>query len=95
MKKLIAQLIYYNVNRWQIRNEAAHASESAEEYGNTRERFKSTIMALYQLYGESEDTPAIYRQPLEDIFSMSNKRLANWLHSHRASKSYRASKDHC
>ena len=32
INKLIVQLIYYNLNRWQIRNEAAHASESAEEY---------------------------------------------------------------
>ena len=49
MKKLIAQLIFYNLNRWQIRNEAAHASESAEEYENIRDRFKATITALYQL----------------------------------------------
>jgi len=32
MKKLVAQLIYYNLNRWQIRNEAAQAAESAEEH---------------------------------------------------------------
>jgi len=56
MKNLIAQLISYNLNRWQIRNEAAHTSESAEEYGNTRERSKSTITALYQLHGKSEHT---------------------------------------
>ena len=45
-KKLIAQLIYYNLNRWQIRNEAAHSSESAEQYEKIRDRFKSTITAL-------------------------------------------------
>jgi hypothetical protein len=46
MKKLVAQLIYYNLNRWQIRNEAAQATESAEDYRKTREMHQSTITAL-------------------------------------------------
>jgi len=91
MKKLVAQLIFYNLNRWQIRNEAAHASESAEEYENIRDRFKATITALYQMNAESDKTISIYRQPLEDILAMSNERLSNWLHSHTASMLYRAS----
>ena len=94
IKKLIAQLIFYNLNRWQIQNEAAHASESAEEYEKTRERFTATIKALYQLNAESDETSSIYRQPLEDILAMSNERLSNWLQSHKASTSYRASQVH-
>jgi len=94
MKKLIVQLIFYNLNRWQIRNEAAHASESAETYEKNRERFTATITALYQLNAESDETSSIYRQPRKDILTMSNERLSNWLQSHKASTSYRASQVH-
>jgi len=90
MKKHVAQLNYYNLNRWQIRNEAAHATESAEEYRKTREMHHSTITALYQSNSTDPDPHALYRQPLEDILNMSNERLANWLQSHSASSSYRA-----
>ena len=92
MKKLVAQLIFYNLNRWQIRNEAAHASDTAAEYEHTRDRYKETITALYQKNADSEGTTSIYRQPLSDVLTMSNERLSNWLHSHKASTSYRASK---
>ena len=90
MKKLVAQLIFYNLNRWQIRNEAAHATESAEEYRKIRERHQSTITALYQRHSEEPDTHALYTQPLEDILNMPNDRLVNWLQSHSASSAYRA-----
>jgi len=89
MKKLVAQLIYYNLNRWQIRNEAAQAKESAEEYRNSREMHQSTITALYQSNSTDPDPHALYRQPLGDILNMSNERLVNWLQSHSASSSYR------
>ena len=48
-------------------------------------------MALYQLNAETDETTSIYRQPLEDILAMSNKRLSNWLQSHKTSTLYRAS----
>ena len=92
-KKLIAQLIYYNLNRWQIRNEAAHSTESAEQYDKIRDRFKSTITALYQQNNETGEISSIYRQPLGDILTMSNERMSNWLQSHKASTSYNASKN--
>ena len=92
-KKLIAQLIFYNLNRWQIRNEAAHSSESSEQYEEIRDRFKSTITALYQHNEETGDTSSIYRQPLCDILTMSNERMSNWLQSHKASTSYTASQN--
>ena len=41
MRKLIAQLIFYNLNRWQIRNEAAHTSESAEDYEKNERQISS------------------------------------------------------
>jgi len=94
MRKLIAQLIFYNLNRWQIRNEGAHASESAEDYEKTRDRFQATIKALYQMTAESDETSSIYRQPLEDILVMTNELLSNWLHSHKAWTSHRASQVH-
>eukprot|EP00979_Chaetoceros_neogracilis_P000411 scaffold107_cov269-Chaetoceros_neogracile.AAC.3 len=94
MRKLVAQLNYYNINRWQIRNEAAHATESVEEYRRTREMHHSIITALYQLNSTDPDPHALSRQPLEDILNMSNERLANWLQSHSASSSYRAHHHH-
>jgi len=94
MKKLVAQLIYYNLNRWQIRNEAAQATESAEDYRKTREMHQSTITALYQSKSTDPDPHALYRQPLEDILNMSTERLVNWLQSHSASSSYRAHQHH-
>ena len=94
MKKHVAQLNYYNLNRWQIRNEAAHATESEEEYRKTREMHHSTITALYQSNSTDPDPHALYRQPLEDILNMSNERLVNWLQSHSASSSYRAHYHH-
>jgi|AntRauTorckE5430_2_1112549.scaffolds.fasta_scaffold07224_3 hypothetical protein len=81
---IVAQLNYYNINRWQIRNEAAHATESVEEYRRTREMHHSIITALYQLNSTDPDPHALYRQPLEDNLNMSNERLANWLQSHSA-----------
>eukprot|EP00979_Chaetoceros_neogracilis_P017636 scaffold10260_cov266-Chaetoceros_neogracile.AAC.49 len=54
MKKLTAQL-----NRWQIRNEAAHTTESAEDYRKTREIHQSTIMALYQSNSTNPDSHAL------------------------------------
>jgi hypothetical protein len=86
MKKLVAQL-FYNLNRWQIRNEAAQATESADEYRKTREIHQSTITALYQQNSTEPDPHALYKQPLGDILNMSNERLVNWLQSHSASSS--------
>ena len=94
MKKLVAQLIFYNLNRWQIRNEAAQATESADEYRKTRETHQSTITALYQQNSTEIDPHALYKQPLGDILNMSNERLVNWLQSHSASSSYRAHQHH-
>jgi hypothetical protein len=94
MKKLVAQLIYYNLNRWQIRNEAAQAAESAEEHRKTREMHQSTITALYKSNSTDPDPQALYRQPLGDILNISNERLVNWLQSHSASSSYRAHQHH-
>ena len=83
MKKLVAQLIFYNLNRWQIRNEAAQATESADEYRKTRETHQSTITALYQQNSTEIDPHALYKQPLGDILNMSNERLVNWLRATR------------
>jgi hypothetical protein len=89
MKQLFTQLIYYNLNRWQIRNEAAQATESAEEYRKTQEMHQSTITALYQSNSTDPDPDpdpdphALYRQPLGDILNMSNERLVNWLRATR------------
>ena len=92
MKKLEAELIYCNLNRWQISNEAAHATESAEEYRKTREIHQSTITALYQSKSTNADLHSLYRQPLEDILTMLNDRLVNLLKSHSASSSYSPAK---
>ena len=43
---------------------------------------------------ESDETSSIYRQPLEDILVMTNEQLSNWLQSHKALTSYRASQVH-
>ena len=94
MKKLEAELIYCNLNRWQISNEAAHATESADEYRKTRELHQSTITALYQSNSTNADLHSLYRQPLEDILTMLNDRLVNLLKSHSASSSYRAQQNH-
>jgi|AntRauTorckE5430_2_1112549.scaffolds.fasta_scaffold11211_2 hypothetical protein len=93
-KKLVAQIIYYDLNRWQIRNEAAQATESAEEYRNTRDMHQSTITALNQQNSTEIDPHALYKQPLGDILNMSNERLVNWLQSHLASSLYRAHQHH-
>jgi hypothetical protein len=77
MKKLVAELIYCNLNRWQISNEATHATESAEKYRKTREIHQSTITALYQSNSTNPDPHSLYRQPLEDILTMPNERLVN------------------
>jgi hypothetical protein len=85
---------FYNLNRLQIRNEAAQATESADEYRKTREIHQSTITALYQQNSTEPDPRALYKQPLGDILNMSNERLVNWLQSHSASSSYRAHQHH-
>ena len=56
-----------------------------------RDRFKTTITALYQQNDETDGTSSIYRQPLHDILTMSNERMSNWLQAHKASTSYNAS----
>jgi len=57
MKMLIGQLTFYNLNRWQIRNKAAHASESAEEYKSFTAASESA-----EEYENIRDIRALYRR---------------------------------
>ena len=88
MRTLVAQPVYYNLNRWQLHNEAAHTPESAKDYRKTRESYQSTFTSLYQAHYTTADLPALYKQPLADLLTMSNERLTFWLQSHLASTSY-------
>jgi len=87
-RKLIAQLIYYNLNRWQIRNDIKHSMDSGIEYKKLRENYKMTIAALYARNENLNNS--LSPKLLNKLIALPNDRRRNWLLSHEASTAYKA-----
>ena len=84
-KQFISCLIYYNLNRWQIRNEVAHAIATAEAQAKSLAQYTDTITSLYANHTNHNQ---LFRMPLANLLSLPTTQLCNWLQMQEASTLY-------
>ena len=69
-KQIIASLIYYNLNRWQIRNEVAHATATVEAQATIRTKYSNTNTYIHGDHTNAPIQSQHFRKPLADLLSI-------------------------